>query len=406
MPEAVPATLYGSHQEHTWYASAAKQSKTLLATQFVNFKFIYCHNSGMMGTSPHRNAIAMPAPHAIEPAASVTPTLPATQLDLHRALTAGLAYSAVYPSGRLKLSNHLPMVLTALYRLHAPADSLPQYVKRHASRLALLKPDGDEARLARDFASELERDGRHAVLARHLPELLAASESAGFHGLIRLAFALDADHPAELAQSLAGWTWGLDSLGPPPPPTAGRLEKLADVLVSAAEDSALASAPRNDTTIMEDMLRSAALPGFDDLVSGLRAPSDTALTVEALAEASLAVYLASRNFVALHLVTGCHALRLVLPHARLDAAQSQAVLRGFWRAWLAAWISIGRPAPDWVAVYLGGPASESDWHAALPAVLAAANDHGIKLAWTALDEWRLRGWPGYARLLPKAQVQG
>ena len=50
------------------------------------------------------------------------------------------------------------------------------------------------------------------------------------------------------------------------------------------------------------------------------------------------------------------------------------------------------------------PASEADWQAAAPALAASRDDHGIKLAWTALDEWRLRGWPGYARVLQKAQV--
>ncbi|HEX5685942.1 MAG TPA: questin oxidase family protein [Ideonella sp.] len=333
------------------------------------------------------------------------PATPTTRLELRQALDASLAYAATYPAGRLRLSNHLPMVLTSLYRLHAPADALQTHLQRMAQKLAPLAPDSDDARLGRDFAGELERDGRAAVLARHLPSLLAASETAGFHGLIRLAFALDTDHTAELAQALAGWKACLEALGPPPPATGGPNEKLADVLQAASEAPTLASAPQHHTTIVEDMRRSTALPGFDDWVSGPRAPADAALTLDALAEASLAVYLASRDFTALHLVTGCHALRLVLPHARLDAARSQIVLRGVWRAWLAAWISIGRPAPDWLAVYLGGPASESDWQAALPALLAAANDHGIKLAWTALDEWRHRGWPGYARVLPTVQVQ-
>lgn len=328
--------------------------------------------------------------------------MPATQFDLHRALRSSLAFSASYPAGRLSLSNHLPMVLTALYRLHAPAESLQAHLLRMAPRLVHLGRDSDEARLGRDFAIELERDGRAIVLARHLPRLLAASETAGFHGLIRLAFALDADHPAELAQALAGWQVRLESLGPLPT-AGGGAEKLADVLAAAAQRPGWSPAPQQDTTIFDDMRQCLALPGFDDLVSGAHAPAPSALTLHALAEASLAVYLASHNFVALHLVTGCHALRLVLPHAKLDADQTDAVLRGFWRAWLAAWLSFGRPKPDWVAVYLGGPVSEADWQAAVPALAASRDDHRIKLAWTALDEWRLRGWPGYARVLQGAE---
>ncbi|WP_374568548.1 questin oxidase family protein [Ideonella sp.] len=330
---------------------------------------------------------------------------PATRSDLHRALDASLAYAATYPAGRLRLSNHLPMVLTALHRLQAPPSALQAQLQRHAARLDPLTPDSAEALAARQFAAELERNGLPAVLAQHLPGLLGAAETAAFHGLIRLAHALDADHPGEIAHALAAWQTHRQSIGPMLPATpTGQALRLADVLAALVEQPALAFTPQHDTTITQDMLQCAALPGFDAAVSGEASPSPAALTLESLAEASLAVYLGSRDFTALHLVTGCHALRQVLPHARLDAAQTQAVLHGVWRAWLAAWLSIGRPRPDWVAVYLGGPASEADWQAALPALAASRDDHRIKLAWTALDEWRHRGWPGYARVLPAAEA--
>lgn len=329
------------------------------------------------------------------------PTTPTTRRELQLALDTSLAYAATYPAGRLRLSNHLPMVLTALHRLQAPAAALQAQLQRHAPRLEKLTPDSDEARAAERFATELERDGLPAVLARHLPALLEAAETAAFHGVIRLAYALNADHPAEIAHALAAWQIQRTALGPALPAASnGQAARLADVLTVLGDQPGLAFTARQDTTITQDMQQCAALPGFDDAVSGEASPSPAALTLESLAEASLAVYLGSRDFTALHLVTGCHALRLVLPHAKLDAAQTQAVLRGVWRAWLAAWLSIGRPRPDWVAVYLGGPASEADWQTALPTLAASRDDHRIKLAWTALDEWRHRGWPGYARVLP------
>ncbi len=333
------------------------------------------------------------------------PATPATRRELHRALDVSLAYAATYPAGRLRLSNHLPMVLTALHRLHAPAAALQAHLQHHSPRLEKLTPESDEARAAQRFAAEFERDGLPAVLARHLPHLLQAAETAAFHGVIRLAYALDADHPAEIAHALAAWQTQRTVLGPALlAAPKGQAPRLADVLTTLGDQPGLAFSPQQDTTITQDMQQCAALPGFDEAVSGNASPSPEALTLESLAEASLAVYLCSRDFTALHLVTGCHALRLVLPHAKLDEAQTQAVLRGVWRAWLAAWLSIGRPRPDWVAVYLGGPASETDWQAALPTLAASHDDHRIKLAWTALDEWRHRGWPGYARVLPAAAV--
>lgn len=336
----------------------------------------------------HTKAAAMPA--------NAPP--PATLADLHTTLDASLAYAATYPVRHLRLSNHLPMVLSALYRLQAPASALAGMVEYHARRLERLSRDAPEATLTAQVGDEIRHEGLAAVLARRLPSLLEASETAAFHGVIRLAHALDAGHTGETARALAAWLVQRQPLGPMPEGSGGS-RRLAEVLDLLADDPALAFTPQQDTLITDDMRAASALPAFAAAISGADAPDDAALTLVALAEASLAVYLASRDFTALHLVTGCHALRQVLPHALLDEAQQRRILRGVWRAWLAAWVSIGRPRPDWAAVH-DGSASAAAWAAARPLLVASRDDHRIKLAWTALDEWRHRGWPGYARVLP------
>jgi hypothetical protein len=347
-----------------------------------------------MMTATHRVAI-MPINAALPPA---------TLAELHAALDTSLAFAATYPAGRLRLSNHLPMVLSALYRLQAPASALAGMVEHHARRLERLSPDAPEAALASQVGGEIRHDGLAGVLARRLPGLLEASETAAFHGVIRLAHALDAGHPGETARALAAWQTQRQPLGSLPAATGGAAN-LADVLDRLADDPALAFAAQQDTLISDDMQAASALPTFAAAVSGPSAPKDSALALDALAEASLAVYLASRDFTALHLVTGCHALRQVLPHARLSDGQRPRILRGVWRAWLAAWVSIGRPRPDWAAVH-AGIASEAAWAAARALLTTSRDDHRIKLAWTALDEWRHRGWPGYARVLPGAPRAG
>lgn len=329
-----------------------------------------------------------------------TSSPPATQAELHLALDASLAYAATYPARHLRLSNHLPMVLTALYRLQAPAASLDATVKRHEQRLELLPPDALEATLTAAVIDEIRLTGLATVLAYHLPRLLEASESAAFHGLIRLAHALDAGHHGEIARSIGAWQSQRDPLGPLLA-ACGRVNDLRMLIDALVDDRSLVFTPRESSLISDDMRECIALPGF---AAAARAPADAALTLDALAEASLAVYLASHDFTALHLVTGCHALRRVLPHARLGDESRRRTLRGVWRAWLAAWVSIGRPRPDWAAVQ-AGTASEADWAAARPVLAASHDDHRIKLAWTALDEWRWRGWPGYARVLPSATAE-
>ncbi|MGA9521897.1 MAG: hypothetical protein WBV82_10550, partial [Myxococcaceae bacterium] len=65
---------------------------------------------------------------------------------------------------------------------------------------------------------------------------------------------------------------------------------------------------------------------------------------------------------------------------------------------LTAWLSIGRPAPDFAAVH-SAAADTPAWLPSAELLAATADDHRIKLAWTALDESRHRRWPGYARVL-------
>lgn len=324
---------------------------------------------------------------------------PADLQTLHRALDRSLAYAALYPAGKLLLSNHLPMVLTALWQLGAPPDSLEAALQRASRRLVPLAEGAEEEEATRRCQAEIDRRGLPAVLAEELPALLTAAETAGFHGLIRLAYALASAHENEIARALAAWRVDRLSLGEPLPAGLGRpgtsilatLERLQDRAGFRFEQ-------RSDSTITSDLQACAAMPGFDDAVAGPEAPGDDELTLDAIAEASLAVYLPSRDFTALHLVTACHAWRLVEPHAQLDEGQARSARRGLWRAWLAAWLSIGRPAPDVDGVHRGD-AAEADWQDASPALASTPDEHRIKLAWTALDEWRYRGWPGYAQVL-------
>ncbi|MGM9489448.1 questin oxidase family protein [Ideonella sp. YS5] len=323
---------------------------------------------------------------------------------LHRALDSSLAYACSYPAGALQLSNHLPMTLTALWQLGAPADALEPQLQRATRRLVPLAADSPEGEAARRYARDIELNGLPAVLAVELPGLLQAAETAAFHGLIRLAYALSAQHTGESAHALAAWSTARTSLGEHLPAGLGQPgASIAATLEALRGRSELSFQPPAGTTITSDLQACAALPGFEAAVSGPQAPGDDALTLDALAEASLAVYLASRDFTALHLVTACHAWRLVEPWSGLDEIESRAARRGLWRAWLAAWLSIGRPVPDFAAVH-AGRADEADWRAALPTLASTPDEHRIKLAWTALDEWRHRGWPGYARVLPSREA--
>jgi hypothetical protein len=338
---------------------------------------------------------------------------PATDADLERALDATLPFGPSYAgSTGLKLASHLPMALTALHRLGAPAAALARHIDRWRPRLvaeaaaAGPAPAGPPAYGApyaewlRHLESRAVDADPDALLRAHLPALLAAPESAAFHGAIRLAYACDSGHRGELLHALAAAGASLRSLGPMPAIPAdapATVEALREVLDAVRADPAMAMAPRHGTTIFSDMRVAIELPAFAAHLARARPGLD------ALAEAALATWLATRDFTALHLVTGLHAVRTLVARVPLDDAAHDAALRYLWRAWLAAWISIGSPAPDWAAVH-SGSAAEADWAAALPTIAASPDDHVIKLADSAREEWRHRGWPGYARCLPAVRA--
>lgn len=327
------------------------------------------------------------------------PTCAASPADLARFLDASGAFAPLYPAGRLRLSNHLPMLLTALARLGAPSEVLAQHAARVSPRLVPLDDDAVARQGVAHWEQQLARQGLASVLAGTLPGLLQAAETSAFHGLIRLAYALDAGHAGETARALAAWSQHRWQLGGGAAPAPGRSPSLRAALAAAAQSPGLAFQAPRDTTIVQDMQACAALPGWAHWAEGEGAPADPALSLDALAEASLAVYLATRDFTALHLVTATHAWRGLSEAAGL--VDDPLLRRRLWRAWFTAWLSIGRPAPDWEAVHRG-QADESDWTARSDTLFASRDEHRIKLAWSALCEWRHRGWPGYARVLDTA----
>ncbi|OWQ47105.1 hypothetical protein CDL60_12030 [Roseateles noduli] len=296
---------------------------------------------------------------------------------LHEALDQSVKFGPMYGTEALPLFNHLPMALGALARLDAPREAM----QRHIDHWTPLSQPADDDGVPPPSVDDALRT------------VLAAPEAQAFHVAIRLAYALQSGHRGELDAALKTTIGVVSPLGAPVPAGQGR-ESLRDVIDAVRADPALAMPPMPGTLITTRMQHALALPGFDGYVERPR------LTLDALAEASLAAYLSRHQFASLHLVTGTHAVRVLLEAAAsrgVEIDQGQ-VLRTVWRAWLGTYLSELRPAPAWALVH-AGQASEEDWTRELPSLHASMNDHRIKVADAAREEWRHRGWPGYALCL-------
>ena len=298
---------------------------------------------------------------------------------LQMLLAEGRRYAPTFRDG---LANHLPMALIALDRLGATDDRLEAFYRHYCKRLesfaahdpeiwpgwslALGRADAFPRFLAH-FEAILSRDGRDRVLRDALPYLMPGLCASAFHALIRLAYGIRQGDDAEIAHALAYWAADWQDLGPVQTPS----DQTPDQLLTER------SAPFADylfgTGIIVDRMREVSR--HPDFVLGLQQPQS--LDWDSLIRLARRAFRDSGNFTILHGLTGLHAMWIIRPW--LD--REYVALRYYWLAYLAAFISTGKPVPrpEPEAQPSIGPNQARDW------AMARDDDHDIKLVYTCLD---------------------
>jgi hypothetical protein len=299
-----------------------------------------------------------------------------TSSVLRRLLDQGLAWHPEYGGG---LANHLPMALHALHALGADGGRLRAFASSHAARLqrrSEVADDGFERRCAAVGAA-ISREGRDDVLRRELADLMTGVAASAFHGLIRVAHAVQAGHDGELAMGLAYWA---HRLGPPVQGSPGPSPS-APVDMPYPEWLAALQALRSATAIEGRMITRrmrgwAAEPGFAALAPRLRIDD---ATWRDLSTTAAALYAASGNFTVLHMVTASHALRVLMPW--ID--DRSVALRHFSIAAAAA-LKAANASP-------GAAPPAHPWGDIVPLAIASDDEHVIKLVHAARDLERTLG---------------
>jgi len=318
--------------------------------------------------------------------------------DLHELLAQVQSYPPEY---RDQLANHLPMALHALFELGASPQQLRVFESGYARRFeGLASPEPAPAAadwlvlrgqmsayapLRAFFVAALAQEGRDALLRRVLPELMDAGlATAAFHGLIRTAHAIQAGYEPELASALAYWASRWQALPAPrlvadPPSLA-----LPDW---AAELAARAQGWRSEAPLIQlRMMEASATPTYQQLADALAPAADAPTRVAELAQLALEIYMQTRNFTVLHMITGLRALRVVLPWL----AQPERVQLPLARALTAAYLA-GRVTP----LARRPAALPQSWPEVLALARASDDDHLIKLAHACEDEARAYGEARY-----------
>ncbi|HUD69079.1 MAG TPA: questin oxidase family protein [Acidimicrobiales bacterium] len=290
-----------------------------------------------------------------------------------------------------RLSNHLPMALVALQRLGASDDRLIEFADRYRSRLAPLEfaePVGSfDAWLTargqraaygpvREYLGPLlDAEGVEPVVRRHLPHLVDGLSGAAFHGLIRLAYALESASPARVAAGLAYLTQVHQPLGDLGHGTGVTDDPL--VALRRLSDVTVLQHVSADGNIGERMRQVATHPAFAGVVDWLVVTSDTP---RRLTGAAVALYAATDDFTALHGVTASHAIAIVSPFVE----DTEALSSWWFQALAAAYVTIGAPGLDDPAApvrpWLEDPAP---WDEVVRAGTLSDDEHVVKLVYSA-----------------------
>jgi len=222
------------------------------------------------------------------------------------------------------------------------------------------------------------------------PALISGIGGAAFHGVIRLAYAIEVSSPSRIAAALA---YLAEVASPLRPLVVGDvtsedpLEILSDL--SASPD---VPGPPKLKNIDEEMREVAQSELFDAAVSSLEITDDTD---QKLAQAALVLYVSTDDFTALHGVTGSEAISSIRPWIDDDELLS----RFAFQALTAAYLSIGAP-PLWSRDRLDQFDGFNESDPLEVASIAAFNndEHVSKLVYTARRLWEKQTTPSISRL--------
>ncbi len=309
-------------------------------------------------------------------------------------LTRGTRFEPEYKRG---LSNHLPMTLIALAELGADDARLAAFFEQYSAKLEPKRPSqlrlntsnwrdhlGEHAHAsayAAFFEAEYARLGERELLQHYLPLLMPGVGGGAFHPLIRLSYALHAQHKPEVIEALAAWAVAYLELEKEP---AERATTSAPEAVARLQQFH-GSGPSfrfPGCNIFQRMERVAQLEGFAALTAGPDSLSE-------IAALCLDLFRSTMDFTALHAVTSAHAMRAALPYFK----SPRRAIGHYWVALSAAYLTIGAPSLK--------PASKGtalpSWEEIAQAALPSKDEHVIKYVHTAHEEWKHYGNEDYRR---------
>jgi hypothetical protein len=295
------------------------------------------------------------------------------------------------------LANHAPMVLIALDRLGASPARLDAWYETYRNTHGLAPvPDpvapigretwqaalGDRSREADYrgfFAGEVARLGAVGAIGAYLPRLVQGVAASATHPLMRLAYGVIASDDDEVSVALAYWAACHLPL-PGPTGAAPDTDDPAEVLAGVASIEGAHDYELETDLLWHNIRAVAALPGFRPVVDRLAIGPDTP---RRMAATSLALFVGTMDFAALHAVTGLHWVRVLSPHLQ----DSEPLYRAFWQVIASLVPKIGfpsLPSPD--AIESMRRRTAPSWSHIKAAAIRSDDEHDVSLTFSCLQE--------------------
>ena len=298
------------------------------------------------------------------------------------------------------LANHGPMALTILQRLGATDDRLRSYAGAYRAANGVVPTPPSVAPIDREtwssnlgdrtregdyrafFAREVAVLGIRDAVRRYLPSLMPGVAGSALHPLMRLAYGIARNDPAEVGTALGYWAACFLPLRPATG-AAPVTDDPGEVLARVAAMPGLRALPTFDH-LWYGMRAAAAEPEFAPVVDWLRIGPDTMARVAAT---SLALFAGTMDFAALHAVTGAHWVRMVAA-----ICPDPLLLRYFWQAVASLVPAIGCPSlPDPATLERWRIMPCPDWPAIVEAAIQSDDEHDISLVFSAREEEQVYG---------------
>jgi hypothetical protein len=306
---------------------------------------------------------------------------------LHRLLDKTLRFAPEYNDG---FSNHLPMALAALEGIGAEESRLEAFFDSYARRLvsrplkvagtsvsdwSILRGRFDAFETLRStFAVALQHEGRDAVLSGALPLLFPGIAAAAFHGVIRVAHAVESRHDPELAAALAYWSARWMSLPPPASvePDTDNVSEWLDAIDRRLLRDDAGWTPK--ASQIDERMREAVQTTAYRLEAGRLRMSgrDAGAQLIELALAAAARYSRTRSFIVLHIATAARAARTLVPWLPREGAALAPLWHAAAAASLAAETARALSVEMWTGIGL-------DWAEVLALARASDDEHVVKL---------------------------